>query len=45
MYEQGGVVSDKDAEELVQTARQLRTEVLVWLKAQHDELVPDALRQ
>ncbi len=40
VYERVGVVSDEDAAELLNTATQLRTDVLAWLNANHSELVP-----
>ena len=40
LYEQVGVVSEKDANDLLAEARKLRTGVLAWLKAHHAELVP-----
>ncbi len=42
-YERVGVVSARDANELHQTARKLRTDVLDWLKRRHPDLVPDKL--
>jgi len=39
-YERIGVVSDDDADDLLNTAKQLRADVIVWLKAQHPVLVP-----
>ncbi len=40
MYERVGVVSEEDADELLTTAKQLRTDVVAWLKANHPTLVP-----
>jgi hypothetical protein len=40
MYERIGVVSDQDADDLVDAARQLRIDVVDWLKANHPALVP-----
>ncbi|MCO6459749.1 MAG: hypothetical protein J5I93_31030 [Pirellulaceae bacterium] len=40
VYEQIGVVSQQDAEELLQAAKQLRGGVLNWLKATHPDLLP-----
>jgi hypothetical protein len=45
VYEQVGVVTERDAEELVETARQLRTDVIDWLKRAHPELVPEGLKE
>ena len=39
-YEQIGLVSDEDADELLNTAKQLRADVINWLKANHPALVP-----
>ena len=43
MYERSGVVSRQDAEDLLETAKKLRGDVLQWLKANHPELVPPGL--
>jgi len=40
IYERTGVVSHEDADELSDTAKQLRADVVAWLKAQHPVLVP-----
>jgi hypothetical protein len=40
LYDHAGVVSEQDAQDLLQTARQLRTEVLDWLRANHPNLLP-----
>jgi hypothetical protein len=40
LYEQVGVVSEKDANDLPAESRRLRTGVLAWLKTHHAELVP-----
>jgi len=40
LYDSAGVVSDQDAQELLATARQLRAEVLSWLRANHQKLLP-----
>jgi hypothetical protein len=37
------VVSEKDAADLLQTAEQLRSDVIAWLKANHPSLVPAGL--
>lgn len=43
MYERIGVVSAEDATDLLETAEQLRSGVIAWLKANHSELVPPGL--
>ncbi len=43
MYERIGVVSPEDATDLLETAEQLRSDVIAWLKANHSELVPPGL--
>ncbi len=43
VYEQIGVVTEEDAEDLLAIARQLRTEVIIWLRATHPELLPPGL--
>jgi hypothetical protein len=40
LYDYAGVVSDQDAQDLLDTARQLRAAVLSWLRAQHPKLLP-----
>lgn len=40
MYERIGVVDDQDADDLLEAARQLRVDVVHWLKANHAALVP-----
>ena len=40
IYELVGVVSEEDADDLLNTARQLRTDVIDWLKENHPMLVP-----
>ena len=40
VYERIGVVAEEDAQDLVDTARQLRMDVVDWLKTHHAELVP-----
>jgi|SRR5579871_2174084 len=40
LYNQTGVVQKQDADDLLETARNLRTDVLAWLHAQHPTLVP-----
>lgn len=39
-YERIGVVSEKDADDLLGTAKELRTDVINWLKASRPALVP-----
>ncbi|HUT90724.1 MAG TPA: hypothetical protein VMY37_14570 [Thermoguttaceae bacterium] len=43
IYERVGVVSEEDADDLLNTARQLRTDVINWLKENHPMLVPPGL--
>lgn len=43
VYEQVGVVSEKDADNLLQTAGQLRADVIAWLKTSHPSLLPAGL--
>ena len=38
-YERAGLVSEKEAAEMVALARQLRKQVEVWLRAKHPELL------
>jgi hypothetical protein len=40
LYNQTGVVQKEDADDLLETARQLRTDVLVWLRSNHPTLIP-----
>jgi len=40
LYNQAGVVQKQDADDLLQPARQLRADVLNWLRSQHSALVP-----
>ena len=40
LYEQTGVVEKQDAEDLLETAKKLRTDLLAWLRSQHPTLVP-----
>lgn len=40
MYDRIGVVSEVDAQDLINTARQLRTDVISWLTSHHPELLP-----
>jgi hypothetical protein len=43
VYEQIGLVTEEDAQDLIHTARQLRTDVINWLKTHHAELVPPGM--
>src|SRR5437867_9928380 len=43
MYERIGIASDQDAEDLIDTTRRLRTDVVKWLKNQHPKLVPPGI--
>ena len=43
LYDQTGVVQKQDADDLLETARKLRTDVLAWLHSQHAALVPAGL--
>jgi hypothetical protein len=40
MYERVDVVSEEDAGDLLQRVRQLRMDVVHWLKTEHAALVP-----
>jgi hypothetical protein len=40
LYERVGVASEEEVTELLQTAEQLRTDVLAWLKTNHADLLP-----
>ena len=39
-YERVGLVSEKEAQEMIALAIQLRSDVLAWLKKQHSEFTP-----
>jgi hypothetical protein len=43
-YDRAGVVDSAQAQELIETAVELREEVIAWLKAQHADLLPDHLQ-
>jgi hypothetical protein len=43
IYERVDVVSEEDADDLIDTAKQLRADVVAWLKAEHAELVPTGI--
>jgi hypothetical protein len=40
LYEHAGVVQKQDADDLLEAARQLRTDVLNWLRSHHPNLLP-----
>jgi hypothetical protein len=40
LYDSAGVVSEQDAQDLLQTGSQLRAEVLRWLRATYPKLLP-----
>ena len=40
LYDHAGVVQKQDADDLLEAARQLRADVLNWLRSQHPTLVP-----
>jgi hypothetical protein len=40
LYDQAGVVQKQDANDLLDTARRLRADVLDWLRSQHASLLP-----
>jgi hypothetical protein len=40
-YDRAGVVDPRAVEDLVETAKQLRTDVLSWLKGNHPDLFPE----
>lgn len=41
VYTHAGVVETRDVDDLVQTAKQLRIDVLSWLMADHPDLYPE----
>jgi len=41
LYDHAGVVQKQDADDLLETARQLRADVLNWLRSQHSNLLPN----
>ncbi len=43
MYDRIDVVSEEDADDLLEAAKQLKTDVVNWLKANHQALVPSGL--
>src|SRR5258707_1990837 len=40
LYDHPGIVEKHDADDLLEAARQLRTDVLSWLRSQHPNLLP-----
>jgi hypothetical protein len=40
LYDQTGVVQKEDADDLLETAKTLRTNVLNWLRSRHQTLIP-----
>jgi hypothetical protein len=40
LYDHAGVVQKQDADDLLEVARQLRADLLNWLRSQHPTLVP-----
>lgn len=40
LYDHAGVIQKQDADDLLESARQLRTDVLTWLHARHPNLIP-----
>src|SRR5262245_57129297 len=40
LYDHAGVVTGSDAQDLLETARQLRAAVLTWLRTNHAKLLP-----
>jgi hypothetical protein len=38
VYDHAGVVAEEDVEDLIGTAKQLRLDVLAWLKSEHPDL-------
>ncbi len=45
LYDRAGVVEQKDADDLLNSARQLKTDVLAWLKANHPQLLHEKRRE
>ncbi len=43
MYDRADVVSQTDADELLQSAKKLREAVIAWLRSKHADLVPQTL--
>jgi hypothetical protein len=44
VYDRTGVADPRDVADLIDTAQQLRADVLAWLKANHPELYPEGYR-
>jgi hypothetical protein len=44
VYTHAGVVDPRDVDDLLQTVKQLRDDVLSWLKADHPHLYPEGYR-
>jgi hypothetical protein len=40
LYDHAGAVQQQDADDLLEAARQLRTDLLNWLRSQHPSLLP-----
>jgi hypothetical protein len=40
VYQHAGVVEQRDVDDLIEAAKQLRADVLSWLKANHPDLYP-----
>lgn len=40
LYDQTGVVQEQDADDLLETAQRLRSDVLDWLRSRHPKLMP-----
>lgn len=40
LYEQTGVIQKQDADDLLEAAKQLRADVLAWLRSRHPTLMP-----
>jgi hypothetical protein len=40
LYDRAGVVDQKDADDLLATAAQLKADVLAWLRANHSQILP-----
>jgi hypothetical protein len=43
LYDHAGVVEKQDADDLLETAKQLRADVLIWLRSQHSNLLPSGI--
>ena len=43
IYERIGVVSEEDAQDLIATARDLRADVMKWLRSDHPKLTPPGI--